>query len=1035
MPRSTRTTGGRHPETSREIDTQSLTASVTDYPVENGRTYHKYHEGSYVYPNDEREMDRLDMQHHMCKILTGGRLFFAPLIHPRRILDLGTGSGIWPIELASIFPESQITGTDLSPCQPTEVPENVHFIVDDITEDEWLFNHNTLDYIHAGHLSGALPSFRDLLRKMYNHLVPGGWAECHEFDTMVKCDDGTMPPLDEDKIGPYHFQDWCDLQIRSGQASDPPRQFRVAHRLARGMRDMGFVDVHERILKAPVNPWSPDHHLREIGRWNESNILEALSGWSYKPLTALAWSKPEIEVFLVEVRKSVQNHHVHAYFNFHIIVGRKPHPGEQNQIAYRHTLPTSSNPFIDHVWISDQLLASTFQRFANGQRRYESRVPGPLEARRRLAKRRNTALASVAGSGPLDDIACLLGRNGREHMKWSESPGRSLDNHFFPSNPSPSPISFDNGDLDPIESGNPLVDWPGVGDGSEKVTRDRFFGEQLREYRKTSDLKDAIRALNIDIRQEPVYSRLILDHLVSRWAPSNTTINELLSFLDDPHLNITGAGNYLGAVEHYISREVRFKEWHSIFDSIIRALRLGVIPSEEISALLRSLSGLDTDKPSAKILTQLYRSMWDAIGSCDIYGHRDLDAALFDTWLGLLLNKGTPHDFLLAKDILLAADQAVSVKSLWVQKFINRWLEDPIGSRSHLDGEHVIKFLKPFDADLVSHSVVHVTEALVSSKKTRLLQRWASCSARLHNASAIASSHVWTHVRVYHNSSSHRAPTSARHRIIQRLWLLHSMNISVQRRHPTIVSLYRLYDQARRENNIDLWTSLTKGIHDIHLPWNNWRALIDDLRTREPTTDTSEQFLEKYDSSPLSFAEIFADQHAYNAAAPLFFNNIAKMICRTNITSPAFQEHAMHIARTGDPTSVWTLVRFLRSHTPLKIALSRSWHRLDPSDKALIPYHQTPRIALQPDPHDSLELIHSLATAFACSAQFSPRRAYKLVHWLYVFLYKHGAPVRPPLVRALYHAGVYEYIWNIVQEAERPEVVQAVENRTPVDLE
>src|SRR5699024_10886706 len=85
----------------------------------------------------------------------------------------------------------------------------------------------------------------------------------------------------------------------------------------------------------------------------------------------------------------------------------------------------------DHVWISDDFLATTFRRFTNGgntgrkqQRRYESRAPGPLEARRRLAKRRNTALASIAGSGPLGDISCLFGRNGREHMKWTDKGGR-----------------------------------------------------------------------------------------------------------------------------------------------------------------------------------------------------------------------------------------------------------------------------------------------------------------------------------------------------------------------------------------------------------------------------------------------------------------------------------------------------------------------------------------------------------------------------------------------------------------------------------
>lgn len=87
--------------------------------------------------------------------------------------------------------------------------------------------------------------------------------------------------------------------------------------------------------------------------------------------------------------------------------------------ACRHALKPPATPTLDYLWVSDDLLAATFRRFANGQRRHGSCVPGPLEARRRLAKRRNTALASIGG-GPLEDISCLFGRNGREHMKWSD---------------------------------------------------------------------------------------------------------------------------------------------------------------------------------------------------------------------------------------------------------------------------------------------------------------------------------------------------------------------------------------------------------------------------------------------------------------------------------------------------------------------------------------------------------------------------------------------------------------------------------------
>lgn len=230
---------------------------------------------------------------------------------------------------ASVFPDAEITGTDLSPVQPTEVPENVHFLVDDADEDEWLWQENYFDLIHTANMSGSFTSFKDVLRKSLNHLKPGGYMECHEFDPKPKCDDDTMPPENPDGFSEYAMHDWLDLNIRSGQVTDPPRQFRIAHRLARWMRDVGFVDVKEHIEKVPLNDWPTDPHLKHIGSWNQTNWLDGLSGWSYKPFLALGWSKPEIEVFLVDVRKCIRNRDIHCYMDYYVVTGRKPLPGEQ----------------------------------------------------------------------------------------------------------------------------------------------------------------------------------------------------------------------------------------------------------------------------------------------------------------------------------------------------------------------------------------------------------------------------------------------------------------------------------------------------------------------------------------------------------------------------------------------------------------------------------------------------------------------------------------------------------------------------------
>lgn len=57
----------------------------------------------YSFPNDDKEQDRLDMLSHIVRLVTGDKLHQTPMPKPpSRILDIGTGTGIWAIEAGEL---------------------------------------------------------------------------------------------------------------------------------------------------------------------------------------------------------------------------------------------------------------------------------------------------------------------------------------------------------------------------------------------------------------------------------------------------------------------------------------------------------------------------------------------------------------------------------------------------------------------------------------------------------------------------------------------------------------------------------------------------------------------------------------------------------------------------------------------------------------------------------------------------------------------------------------------------------------------
>jgi ubiquinone/menaquinone biosynthesis C-methylase UbiE len=194
--------------------TPTFLKTLATLPVQ-GRLDISPAESPYVLPNNLNECKRLDLQHFIFREFFK-RQYFAPIgqaqhvngasqgtwtdsiiermVHrdataaaavPKRILDVGCGTGQWAIDIAKLFPTTSVVGLDIvTPARPfpTPLPLNFAFLKANVLRGLMTLEDNSFDFVHMRCLGLGIPGhkWQYVINELARVTAPGGWIESVE---------------------------------------------------------------------------------------------------------------------------------------------------------------------------------------------------------------------------------------------------------------------------------------------------------------------------------------------------------------------------------------------------------------------------------------------------------------------------------------------------------------------------------------------------------------------------------------------------------------------------------------------------------------------------------------------------------------------------------------------------------------------------------------------------------------------------------------------------------------------------------------
>ncbi len=231
-------------------------------------------------------------------------------------LDLASGTGSWCTEMSKQYPSALIVGADNCAAKYIGTSPNVSFVSVDI-ENTLPFPDCQFDLVNSLANTPKIMDWHSYIAELYRLTASDGWVQLIESNAQeMQCDDGTLPLISA-------MRRW--FQIQNAASLSMGVDTSVHLKLARYLKDAGFINVQEYIYKIPGNAWPKSIHGKEMGRLLLGDMTEGIGSYGKEALSILGKLKcdSEINEFLEKLKAELGDVSIHWYWEWRCVVGQK----------------------------------------------------------------------------------------------------------------------------------------------------------------------------------------------------------------------------------------------------------------------------------------------------------------------------------------------------------------------------------------------------------------------------------------------------------------------------------------------------------------------------------------------------------------------------------------------------------------------------------------------------------------------------------------------------------------------------------------